>query len=291
MDTTVERVDTIVKAARKSKGIYQIGTQRRYNPGYIGAMKKILSGDIGPVSFIQAHWHWPWNTTMDVERQGSEIVEQAVHHTDVATWAMGDVAPHTCVSAAYQQFDKPGGANKWTETHSSTSWVFPNGAVFSYTHLFWLPEFFTSEKFIVFCEQAGVDLATGMMYTRKKEQKRISPTSMHPWDDGLRSEVAELAAKLKAGDISAQRPLIDKVVRRAGQKDWGLGTKEELCDYVANIKTGATRLPNANVETGRVATLMAILARKAMRNAQKNTFEAQALKWKDLGSTTDLNTA
>ncbi|MHC4796741.1 MAG: Gfo/Idh/MocA family protein, partial [Planctomycetota bacterium] len=38
MDTTVEKVDAIVKAARKAKGFYQIGTQRRYNPGYISAM-------------------------------------------------------------------------------------------------------------------------------------------------------------------------------------------------------------------------------------------------------------
>jgi len=69
--------------------------------------------------------------------------------------------------------------------------------------------------------------------------------------------------------------------------DWGLGTTEELQDFVENIKTGGQRKPNANVETGRVATMMCLMARKAHVNPEKNAFEPRVVEWKDLGSSTD----
>ena len=249
LDTTVERVDAIVKAARKSKGFLQVGTQRRYNPGYISGIKVIHSGQIGKVTFIQGHWHWPWRTTMRIDTHGGELVEQAVHHTDVASWVMNNQAPHTCVSMGYQQFKRPGGPNVWTETHSATSWMFPGGVIFSYTHLFYLPEYYTSEKMWVFCEKAGVDLRLGMMHTVDKRNVRVGESSGTNWDKG---------------------------------------TIEELQDFVDNIKTGGKRVPNANVETARVATLMAIMGRMAMRNPEKNIFEPRIIRWKDLGTTTDL---
>ena len=56
---------------------------------------------------------------------------------------------------------------------------------------------------------------------------------------------------------------------------------------VANIKSGAKRVPNANGETVRIATLMAIMGRMAMRNPEKNTFEPRVIRWKDLHTTSD----
>jgi len=86
MDSTVEKVDAIVKAARKAKGIYQIGFQRRYNPGFIAAIGKIHAGAIGEITFMQGQWHWPWSVggwVLDVNMSGGELVEQACHHMDV----------------------------------------------------------------------------------------------------------------------------------------------------------------------------------------------------------------
>ena len=61
MDCTVEKVDRITRAARKAKGIYQIGTQRRYHPGFLAGTKGIHRGKLVKVTFMQGHWHWPWN--------------------------------------------------------------------------------------------------------------------------------------------------------------------------------------------------------------------------------------
>ncbi len=249
MDTSVEDVDTIVKAARKAKGFYQIGTQRRYNPGYLSAMKPIHAGEFGPVMFMQGHWHWPWrNGDRKVARDGGFFVEQASHHTDVMTWVMGDKPPESCVSSGYSptHADDP---NVFNETHSATSFQWPDKTIFSYTHLSFLPGKYTSERLGVFCDKGCVELGEGMFYGVDEKEKRIG---------------------------------------EASGRDWGKGTTEELQDFVANVKSGGKRLPNANVETGRISTLMCLMARMAMINAAKNAYEPRAIHWKDLGSTTDL---
>ena len=62
MDCTAEKVDAITKAARASKGNYQVGFQRRYNPLFQNAIAKVHSGEFGPVYFLQGHWHWAWGS-------------------------------------------------------------------------------------------------------------------------------------------------------------------------------------------------------------------------------------
>ena len=255
MDITVEAVDAITAAARKAHKdhgtIYQIGTQRRYNPGYLTSMKKVHDGTIGKITFLQGQWHWAWNVgKAKVERDGGRFIEQASHHTDVMTWAMSNQQPVTCVSMANSQLNPPEGPNVFSETHSATAFRFPDGQIFSYTHLFYLPNPFVDEKLWVFGEKGAVDLKNAMLYERGTTEK-------------------------------TQR------VGQASGTDWGKGTKEEMQDFVENIKTGAKRIPNANVETGRIATLMCIMARKAMVDAAKNAYESRIIQWKDLGSTTD----
>ena len=137
MDTTVEKVDAITKAARKAKGvIYQIGTQRRYSPPHLAAMERIHSGKIGKIMFMQGHWHWSWKPVpIRNEKYGGFLVEQACHHADVMAWAMRDKAPATCVAIARTQQPMPEGPNVWSEQQSATIWQWPGTEIFSYTHL------------------------------------------------------------------------------------------------------------------------------------------------------------
>ena len=64
--------------------------------------------------------------------------------------------------------------------------MFPDGAVFSYTHLFRLPEHYTSEKVWVICEQAGFDLRQGLMHPRSKDKKskEVGESSGTDWGKG-----------------------------------------------------------------------------------------------------------
>ena len=252
MDTTVEKVDAIVKTARKAKGFYQIGTQRRYSPSYLKAMPIILSGKIGKITFMQGQYHWTWITAkLDGERDGWGLVEQACHHMDIMCWAMGEKQPITCVSMGYNQLNNP--PKTFRESHSATAFKFPDGQIFSYTHLFHLPYHFQDEKLWVICEKAGIDLPAGMMFWRA-EHKKENPN--------------------------------EKIAEASG-KDWGTGQVDQLIDFVDNIKTGGKRIPNANVETGRISTMMSIMGRTAMIDFEKNAFEPRVIKWKDLGSSTD----
>lgn len=259
MDTTVERVDAIVNAARKARKengiIYQIGTQRRYHPGYMPCIKLVHDGKIGNVTFIQGQWHWQWQVgDITVDRDRGRLIEQASHHMDVAAWTMKDVQPVRCVGMAFAQPRHPEGPNVFSETHSATSWEFPGGIIFSYSHLFCLPRHFKAEKFWVFGEKGGVDVVHGLHYEYRAEGKE---------DPGTR-------VGIDSGE------------------DWDLGTAEGLQDFVTNVKTGSKRMPNANVESGRICSLMCIMGRMAAVNEAKNRYEPRVIEWKDLGSTTDL---
>jgi hypothetical protein len=144
--------------------------------------------------------------------------------------------------------------------------MFPNGIVFSYTHLFALPRWFVQEKMWVFGDKGGIDLVKGMYH-------RFEP-------------LEEINAKAAAGENKeADYPPTRKQIGEDSGTDWNKGTREELQDFVQNIKTGAKRLPNANVETGRVCSLMCMMARMAMVNEKKNAYEPRMIKWEDLGST------
>ncbi len=273
MDITVEAIDAITKSARKAwkdNGVlYQIGTQRRYHPSYMTGVGEIHKGLIGDVNFIQGQWHWRWEVgKRKVDRDGGRFIEQASHHTDVASWVAGDMPPTHCTSMGGTHLkDLDGGPNMYSETYSATSFMFPNDIVFSYTHLFGLPRRFQAEKMWVFGKKGGVDLVKGQFF-------RYEPPG-------------EIHAKMQAeqkGEKTDFPPTRVTIAEDSGT-DWHKGTREELQDFVENIKTGAKRMPNANVETGRICSLMCMMARKAMVNEKKNAYEPRMVTWKDLGST------
>lgn len=262
MDTTVEKVDAVVRVARASRDvIYQIGTQRRYNPGFVSAMPFIQSAEFGRVTFMQGQWHWPWLLYKHpVERTGGMYLDQAAHHFDVMAWAMGEQHPATCSAMGYSQDAESAGPNAHSATHVATMYAFPDGQIFSYTHLFCLPLWFQSEQLRVFGENGGVDLVQGMFH------RYLPPGTPPPEDEesaGVRKRVGESSGT-----------------------DWNKGTGEQLVDFFDNVRTGGRRKPKANIETGRVATLMGIMGRMAMVNATKNAYEPRIVRWEDLGSTT-----
>ncbi|HOA73192.1 MAG TPA: Gfo/Idh/MocA family oxidoreductase [Phycisphaerae bacterium] len=247
MDITVEKCDAITKAARKAKGFYQIGTQRRSHPTYQAAMKFIHDGLLGKVSFMQGGWHWSGDpSAAPVPRDGGRLIEQASHHMDVMAWVMKDVAPLSCVSMARADEDtKP---NEFSETKSATVFQFPGNVLFSYTHLFRLPGKFDKEILLAFGDKGAIDFNEALYTGRDEKEHRFGPPIGKAWDQG---------------------------------------TPESLIHFVDNIKKG-NKTPWANVETGRICSLMCIMGRMAHVNAVKNAYEPAVVKWKDLGTTTDL---
>lgn len=251
MDSTVEKVDAIVKAARKAKGIYQIGFQRRYNPGFISAIAKIHAGDIGKITFMQGQWHWPWAVggwVLDVNMSGGELVEQACHHMDVMSWVMKNQHPVKCVAMGAITAEYTNPPVPTSEDKSSVTYLFPDGTIYSYTHLFYLPPFFQKEKLWVFGDKAGVDLATGMKYGR----------------DGKEDQVGQPSGE-----------------------DWDKGTDEELKGFIEAVRKNDKSLVRSNQETGAVSTLISMMGRMAFYNRAKDSFEPRVIEWKDVGSTSN----
>jgi predicted dehydrogenase len=104
-------IRSVMESAKraKEKGLALVaGTQRRHDPAYQAAMKRIHDGAIGEIKAAQVYWNQGglWNHERmpgmsDMEWQirnwlyftwlsGDHIVEQHVHNIDVANWALQD---------------------------------------------------------------------------------------------------------------------------------------------------------------------------------------------------------
>jgi predicted dehydrogenase len=248
MEATVEKVDAIVKAARKSKAIYQVGFQRRYSENFIKAMEKIHSGDLGKLAFLAGDWQFASGVggwVINVEMSGGKLVEQACHHMDVMSWVMKDQHPLECVGMAAITVKHPNPPKYAAEDHSSVIFRFSDDVVCTYTHTSYCPQKFTGEKLWVYGEKWGIDLSKGELYTADNQIVKISESS-----------------------------------------DFYVGTSEQLEAFAQNIRTGAKEKPRSHVESARNATLMALMGHAAFHNLQTNKFEPRIIKWEDLGSTT-----
>lgn len=249
MEVSVEKVEALTRAARASKGIFQMGFQRRYASAFQSGIQAIREGAIGDVTFMQGHWHWPWTVggwVANVELSGGELVEQACHHMDVMSWVMAGQRPARCVAIANLSGERWQHFKHDSEDQTSVTFQFANGAIFSYTHLFYLADEFQSEQLVVHGRRGGIDLRGGMIYPRS--------------------------------GMGEARRFADPVT------SWELGTVEQLPAFAQHIRNGEQ--PRSNVETARISTLMALMARQAMYNAKQRVYEPMGVvTWDELGAT------
>jgi len=253
MDQSVERVDAMVKAARKANRWIQVGFQRRYIPGHRAIVERIHKGELGRIYALQGQWHFlrvpSW---LNADEGGGRIVEQACHHLDMMSWVMGNKAPLECVSMG-TPMPNPGAnpPEHLNEFKSSTSFAFEGDVLFTYTHLFGMPgpmgdaggKNLNGEKLWVATEQGGYDISSGTRYVHEKEPEQIAEPT----------------------------------------KGYNDGTFEEFKSFAECLRTGKT--PDANHEIGRVSTFMALLARQSMYNRETHSFTSRLRRWEDLGST------
>src|SRR5690606_15977708 len=129
----------------KEKGLAIVaGTQRRHDPKYVEAMRRIHDGALGEVVAGQVYWNqgglWHVDRTpgmSDMEWQlrnwlyftylsGDHIVEQHVHNIDVANWALqSHPIKATAVGGRQTRVDPRYGH---IFDHFSVDFEYPNGA-------------------------------------------------------------------------------------------------------------------------------------------------------------------
>lgn len=250
MEANVEKVDAIVRAARKAKGIYQVAFQRRSDVGMRAGIKAIRDGSIGEIVFMQAQWHWGGSGHVggwvgDVDMSGGKLVEQACHHMDLMNWVMDNNAPTHAVAMGEITVEYEHPNKHQAENMSSVSWYYPNGAIFSYTHLHGVPEAFQGEKSWVMGKNGGIDMLKGELYVRDQDPKMVSDETPGWGDSSVRNELIEFV---------------------------------ECCR--------ANKKPTSNVETARVSTLTALMGHAAMYRYQQNKYGPGIITWAEVGSTT-----
>ena len=145
MSNTIEGAGKMVRAAKKTGKLLQIGLQRRSNPRYLYCYDKLLKGRkvLGRVAAVSGQWNrlvggplgWPRNTSLDrstLERYGYEsmtqfrnwrwyrglgggpVVSLGSHQIDVINWFLGTNPSSVMASGRTSYLDKK--THQWYDT-------------------------------------------------------------------------------------------------------------------------------------------------------------------------------
>jgi UDP-N-acetylglucosamine 3-dehydrogenase len=90
MASTVEDCRKIIAAAKRSRGILQIGHICRFNPRYRTAKQAIEAGSIGKIVAMSSRRNIPAAWTPKILNKIGPIVGDAIHDTDLMLWFTGD---------------------------------------------------------------------------------------------------------------------------------------------------------------------------------------------------------
>jgi predicted dehydrogenase len=142
MAITPEDNRAIVDAAKKAKGILQIGFQRRYGARHREVVRRMHAGEIGKILFVRGQYYnvndlprtMAWKFKRD--RFGDMIVEQAIHQFDVYNWLFQGHPLRACGFGSANLFvnDPPG---RTIMDHYTVSYEYPGGAHLNFSHMYY----------------------------------------------------------------------------------------------------------------------------------------------------------
>ena len=108
------------------------------------------------------------------------------------SWVMRNKPPVKCVAVgSWHKHPTKVRPEHVSEDMSSVSYQFEDGTIFSYTHLFNLPEAVTGEKLWVMCKRGGFDLMKAEMYAKagNKTTSLGRPLNAREWDNGTKEHI------------------------------------------------------------------------------------------------------
>lgn len=185
--TTPESIRELVKVARQSKKVFQVGQQLRSYTQLTAAIKLIHEGAIGDVLFVKAQRHatsdHPHDASsadwyFDKKKSGGYFVEQSVHNLDACNWAIGQ---HPIRAAGF------GGTNMYKDDpkgrdimdHQSITYDYANGVKLSFTQMVFHPRGMPvgGQTINVYGTKGAVELMNGTRFYSidGKEQRLLSP--------------------------------------------------------------------------------------------------------------------
>ena len=242
---TVQQVQRVLTAARRSKTFLQIGQQLRYRPGFrevVSVLKNVL-GDVyliraqrnsSPLSPEAERDRPAWY--LDVKRSGDLIVENAVHNLDVCNWITGS-RPESAYGFGKKYKPKPIPAGTQMMDGFMVEYIYSNDVSLEYAQIYLHPRTLkdlpSGQWYFVYGDKGVVDIAKALFYPHSGE----APS---PVVDPERLQVEENA----------------------------------MVDFYACIREN--RVPEADVKVGATAALTAIMGREAI-------YKRRMVTWKELG--------
>ena len=185
--TTPEGIRELVKVARQTKKVFQVGQQLRSYTQLSAAIKLIHEGAIGDVLFVKAQRHatsdHPHDASsadwyFDKKKSGGYLVEQSVHNLDACNWAIGQ---HPTRAAGF------GGTNMYKDDpkgrdimdHQSITYDYANGVKLSFTQLVFHPRSMPigNQTINVYGTKGAVELMNSAQFYSidGKEQHLLAP--------------------------------------------------------------------------------------------------------------------
>ncbi len=175
---TPEQVDSVLKAASRSKALLQIGQQLRYVQSLRDVIRKIQEDKVLGETFVikaqrhstpvspaaeQARPEW----YKDVKRSGDLIVENAVHNLDTCNW-VANSHPVSAYGHGKKYFPKPIPAGTWMMDGFSVEYMYENDVHLDYSQLYMHPRSLKmlrgGQWYIIFGSKGAVDLTEGILY-------------------------------------------------------------------------------------------------------------------------------
>ncbi len=250
MDANIKNVDAVTTAARKAKGIYQVAFQRRSDIGYRAGVQAIHDGQIGDVTFMQGQWHWG----------GTGQVGGWVGNVDMSGGKLNEQACHHM---------------------DLMSWVMGSIAP---THCLAVGSI-TFDYKKPFRHQAENMSAVSWHFPNGAI---LSYTHLHGVPDAFTGEKSWVMGTNGGVDLLKGTIYVrGEEPRQVSDKNpsWGDDSvRGELIEFADCCKSGKT--PTSNAETARIATLMTLMAEKAMFRRDQNSYGPGMITWEEVGSTT-----
>ena len=167
LTVTVEQADEVLNVAAKSKGMFVVVHQKRFEPAYLYAKRLIDSGELGPIyrcSMIESAWRSeayyrssPWRGTWKGEG-GGVLLNQAPHILDRYAWLCG--MPDTVEARCDTNLHK-------IEVEDTASAILhhPNGA-HGYIHISTI-EAPAISRTVVSCDRGRIVIENGRLFLTK----------------------------------------------------------------------------------------------------------------------------
>ncbi|MEZ5399098.1 MAG: Gfo/Idh/MocA family oxidoreductase [Bryobacteraceae bacterium] len=226
---TPESVSRLVKAARASKLVFQVGQQLRSNTRLRRTIEQIHAGVIGDVVMIKAQRHSGDDLDhngpsadwfFDAKRSGDVIVEMSVHNLDVCNWIARSRPARAAGfgGALVWPNDPPGRTNMDGYT---LSYEYDNGVKMSYSQVFFhargMPG--SGQYWYVYGTKGSVDLQEAMLYplARGSQPSQLAPPTEEKLDlqhvaafyDAIRKGTP-VAADIEVGAVGAMTAIMGR---------------------------------------------------------------------------------